>query len=77
MERLPPHSRRIPHRIPTRRSARADRGTRRRGDLPRSVRNRISTSSWPKNLNRPIAYLGEDAAKSQRQLGRVLGRFPS
>ena len=65
MERLPRRSQHISHRIPTRRSTRAQHGPRRRGDLPRSVRSRISTSSWPMNLSRPIAYLREDAAKSR------------
>ena len=66
MERLPRRSRRIPHRLLTLRSAR--HGTRRRGELLQPVRSRIFTSSWPKNLSRSIAYLREDAAKSQRQL---------
>src|SRR5215471_14741650 len=58
-------------------AAHAHHGTRRGGELPRSVRSWISTSSWPKNPSRPITYLRQDLAKGQRQLRRVLGRLPS
>src|SRR5262249_40820261 len=59
----------------TRRSAHAHHGTKRRGELPRSRRSRISTSSWPKNLGRPIAHFRKDAAQDERQLSRVLARI--
>src|SRR5262245_17707836 len=55
---------------------RCERGDAAANFCPR-CRSWISTSSWTKNLSRPITYLRKDLAKGQRQLRRVLGRFPS